>query len=121
MISYLYIAVTILCTVAGQLMLKHATNSLGHMPSTFTAGAIFLLRALTNIYIVAGFALAFVASLTWIAAVSKLELSYAYPFMSLNFVLVLVLSAMLFNEQVNAPRIIGMLAICIGVYLISRS
>ena len=119
--TYVYIAITILCTVAGQLMLKHATNSLGQMPANLQDGAIFLAKALANIYVIAGFALAFVASLTWIAAVSKLELSFVYPFMSLNFVFVLLLSAIIFHEQINLARLIGVAAICVGVYFISRS
>src|SRR5438552_8775422 len=99
--TYIYITITILCTVAGQLMLKHATNGLGQMPANVQGGAVFLFKALINFYVIAGFALAFVASLTWIAAVSRPELSFAYPFMSLNFVFVLLLSAILFHEQIN--------------------
>lgn len=119
--AYLYIFITVACTVAGQLMLKHATNSLGEMPTNLQQGITFLLRALLNAWIVAGFGLAFIGSLTWIAAVSKLELSFAYPFTSLGFVLVLLLSALFFQEQISLTRFIGVIVICIGVFLVSRS
>jgi multidrug transporter EmrE-like cation transporter len=119
--AYISILICVVCTVAGQLMLKHATNSLGQMPSNFQDGAIFLVKALLNLYVIAGFGLAFVASLAWIAAVSRLELSFAYPFTSLGFVLVLILSALFFNEPLKPIRIIGVVTICTGVYLVSRS
>jgi drug/metabolite transporter (DMT)-like permease len=119
--TYVYLTITILCTVAGQLVTKHGTNNLGQMPTNVQDGAIFLFKALANIYVITGFVFAFVASLSWIAAVSKLELSFAYPFMSLNFVFVLLLSAIIFHEQINMTRLIGVAAICVGVYFISRS
>jgi drug/metabolite transporter (DMT)-like permease len=119
--TYLAIFITILCTVVGQLMFKHATNSMGEMPATLEEGAMFLVKAMLNIYIVGGFFLAFVASLSWIFAVSRLELSFAYPFTSLNFVFVMIFSAIIFQEQINLTRVLGILAICFGVYLISRS
>ncbi len=119
--TYLAIFITILCTVAGQLMFKYATNSLGEMPATLADGATFLIKAMLNIYIIGGFFLAFVASLSWIFAVSRMELSLAYPFTSLNFVFVMIFSAIIFQEQLSLLRVLGVLAICLGVFLISRS
>ena len=51
---------------------------------------------------------------------TKFELSYAYPFMSLAFVLVLVLSAVLFHEPLTVPKILGVLLIIIGIVVGSR-
>jgi multidrug transporter EmrE-like cation transporter len=119
--AYICIFITIICTVAGQVMLKQATNSLGPIPGNFYDGAKFLINALLNVYIIGGFGLAFIASLTWIAAVSRLELSFAYPFTGLNFVLVLLLSAYFFQEPLSWSRTLGVLAICGGIYLVSRS
>ncbi|MEW6734939.1 MAG: EamA family transporter [Acidobacteriota bacterium] len=120
-LAYICIFITVLCTAVGQLMLKHATNNLGQMPANLYDGAIFLFKALLNIYVIAGFALAFIASLAWIAAVSKLELSFAYPFTSLGFVAVMLFSALFLNEPITPTRFIGVITICLGVYLISRS
>jgi len=54
------------------------------------------------------------------AAMTKLELSYAYPFMSLAFVLVLFLSAILFHEAVTVPKVLGLLLIIAGLIVASR-
>lgn len=102
-------------------MLKHATNHLGEMPTDLLQGTAFLVKALMNLWVLAGFVLAFIGSLAWIAAVSKLDLSFAYPFTSLGFVLVVLLSRVFFGEPVGLVRFIGVLVICLGVFLVSRS
>jgi len=48
---------------------------------------------------------------------TKFQLNYAYPFMSLNFVFVFALSAFIFNEPISLPRIIGLGLIVLGVII----
>ena len=67
----------------------------------------FVLRCTLNPWILSAYAAALCASLSWLAAMTRLELSHAYPFMSLNFVLVMVLSTMLFHEAVTPPKLGG--------------
>jgi drug/metabolite transporter (DMT)-like permease len=62
----------------------------------------------------------FLAMLCWMAALTKFELSYAYPFMSLAFVLILILSAVLFREAITAPKLIGIALIMAGIIISSR-
>ncbi len=52
---------------------------------------------------------------------TKLELSYAYPFVGLTFVLVLVFSVVLFKEPLTLYKIIGVGFIAIGIIISSRS
>jgi uncharacterized membrane protein len=54
------------------------------------------------------------------AAMTKFDLSHAYPFMSLNFVLVLVLSAWLLSEPVTLQKILGIALIVAGTMVASR-
>ncbi|MCP4414927.1 MAG: EamA family transporter, partial [Gammaproteobacteria bacterium] len=63
---------------------------------------------------------AVLASVAWMGAISKFELSYAYPFMSLNFVVVVLLSFFLFQEVFNWYKIIGLVVICLGIIIISK-
>ena len=46
------------------------------------------------------------------AAMTKFEISVAYPFMSLAFVLVLLLSALFFQEPITLGKVLGMILIC---------
>ncbi len=113
--GYLYIFGTILFTVYGQLMIKWQMTKAGLLPPVLSEKVIFLLQMFLNPWILSAFFSAFVASFCWMAAVSKFDLSFAYPFMSLSFVIVLILSGMVFQEPINLPKIIGMVLIVSGI------
>ena len=121
MMGYLYIAGTVLFTVYGQLVLKWRIANYGALPEDFSAKIVFLFKLLFDPYIFSGFAAAFVASFFWMAAMTKLELSFAYPFMSAAFVLVFLFSVFLFQEAVTWHKIVGLLLIVAGIIVTSRS
>jgi multidrug transporter EmrE-like cation transporter len=79
------------------------------------------IRAFLNPYVFMGFAFYFLSSLFWMVVLSKVELSVAYPMLSLGYAFVLIASWFLFNEPVSAVRWLGVLVIMAGVTLISRS
>jgi drug/metabolite transporter (DMT)-like permease len=116
----LYIALTILLTVYGQIILKWHMSRLGPMPTEFGPALIYLGRQLLNPWVISSFGSAFMASLTWMAAMTKYELSFAYPFMSLAFVLVALASYAFLGEAVGWQRIVGALIIIFGVFVSTR-
>jgi len=118
--SYFYIFLTVIFTVYGQLVLKWQVIGAGDFPAGSWDKVMFLGRLLLNPWIISGFFAAFLASLTWIAAMTKLELSHAYPFMSLNFVLVIALSSLLFQETITLPKIMGLGLIILGIVVGSK-
>ncbi|MEO6611798.1 MAG: EamA family transporter [Chitinophagaceae bacterium] len=120
MIRYIYILLTLLLTVYGQLILKWRLNSLGHFPTSFKAQLKFLAATIIDPFVLSSFAAAFLASLTWIAALTKFDLSYAYPFMSLSFILVLVFSYFLLNEPLTVNKLAGVLLIIAGLFIASK-
>jgi len=119
--AILYVLITIIGTVAGQLMLKSGMLQVGEIPSQTKEFMPFFFKALTNSRVILSFLLAFIAAMGWVAAVSKLRLSYAYPFMASTFAIVLVFSHFLFREEIPLVRWIGVLVIWFGVFLLSRS
>jgi len=120
LIDYSYIAMTILFTVYGQLMLKWRISEYGRFPEDFSGKAKFLATLLLDPGILSGFAAGFLASLAWMAAMSKFDLSHAYPFMSLNFVVVLVLGGLLLAEPITWPKILGVALIVTGTVVASH-
>lgn len=119
--SYLYIALTIVFTVYGQLVIKWQAAQAGPLPGPPVEKLLFLLRlVLFNPWVLSGLFAAFLASLAWTAAMTKLPLSHAYPFMSLAFVLVLFLSAIFFHEPLSWPKLIGMTCIVAGIVIGSQ-
>ena len=59
--------------------------------------------------------------LLWLQVLSKVEVSFAYPFNSIGYVLTTVVCHYLFGEYLSPLRICGILVICLGAFLISRS
>jgi drug/metabolite transporter (DMT)-like permease len=91
------------------------------MPSDTKDYLPFFFKALTNFRVILSFILAFIAAMGWTAALSKLKLSYAYPFMASTFAFVLVFSHFLFKEEIPLIRWVGVFIIWFGVFLASRS
>ena len=119
--GYFYIFGTIFFTVYGQIVLKWRISGAGQLPELLVDKVIFLGKLLFDPWIFSGFLSAFIASFFWMAAMTKFELSFAYPFMSGAFVLVFLLSIFLFNELVTLQKIIGLLLIIAGIIVTSRS
>jgi multidrug transporter EmrE-like cation transporter len=103
---YLYIFGTIVFTVYGQLILKWQVGRAGVLPAEIAAKIGFLLCLFLNPWVLSGIGMAFMASVCWMAAMTKFELSHAYLFMSLAFVLVLGLSSIFFHEPVTVAKVI---------------
>lgn len=118
--GYLYILLTVGFTVYGQLILKQQVNTLPSMPSGIDLIPFYVKFIITRPLVLSGFISAVLASVAWIAAISKFELSFAYPFMSLNFVIVVMLSFFFFGENINWFKIVGLLLICLGVFIVSK-
>ena len=118
-IDYIYIFITIGFTIYGQLILKWRIASYGPLPVDFIEKLRFLISLLFDPYIISGFSAAFLASLAWMAALTKFGLSHAYPFMSLSFVLILLLSGWLLNEPITLQKILGISLISFGIIVIS--
>ena len=115
------IALTIVFTVAGQLLIKYGTQQLDSFPTSLLGIPAFLLNALTNIRIILGLASAVIAALTWIGAVSLSDISFAYPFMALAIVFVLVLSPIVLGESVPLTRWGGVALVCLGLLIAART
>lgn len=119
-LDYFYILATIAFTVYGQLILKWRIAQFGPLPVESVEKLKFLLGLLFDPAIFSGFAAAFLASLAWMAAMTKFDLSHAYPFMSLNFVVVLLLSGWLLSEPLTMQKSLGVGLIVLGTVVAAR-
>jgi drug/metabolite transporter (DMT)-like permease len=116
-----YILISVLAGASGQVLLKKGMGSMG--PLTLSVDQLFNIfwRIGTNPYVVIGLAIYVGGTVFWLAALSRVDLSYAYPFASLSYVVMLAASWQLFNENITPLRLLGSLVVCLGVFLISRS
>lgn len=119
--AFLILLVAILLSVAGELLLKHGMNRVGHLSLQWTALLPGLWRTFSTPAILAGFALVFLGSIFWLSVLSRVDLSWAYPMLSLGYVIGVIAAWLLLGEQFNLPRLAGVLVVCSGVMIIARS
>lgn len=119
--GHLYILATIILTVYGQIVMKWRIAKFGAFPELWFDKVKFLFSVLFDPFVFSGFVAAFLASFAWMAAMTKFEISYAYPFMSLNFVLVFLISIPLFSETFSLYKLCGVIFIVLGTILVARS
>lgn len=116
--SYLYILGTLIFTVYGQIVLKwRLTNLKVVLPESFVDKGIYLFKLIFDPYIFSGFFSALLASLFWMGAMTKFEITVAYPFMSLAPVLVFLLGVLFLNETFTVGKVLGLLLIIIGTII----
>ena len=115
MLGYFFIAMTVLLTVYGQLVLKWQVSLAGPLPDSVSGKLQFLGQSLLNPWILSGLGAAFAASLFWIMALTKVPLTTAYPFTATAFILVIVGGAWMFSEPVGSLKMLGVGLIAIGV------
>jgi multidrug transporter EmrE-like cation transporter len=121
LINHFYLLLAISFGVASQLIIKWKMSSFSFNDyETITDKFIFALGMLLNPYIILSLCLTLLAGLTWMVAMTKFEISYAYPFTTLGFVFVFIFSVLFFNETVNIYKIVGLCFIILGIIISSK-
>lgn len=116
-----FIFATVVCTVYSQLIMRWRVTLAGPLPVEFMGRVEYVASLLFSPWILSAILATFMAGVSWMLAMTKFELSYAYPFVSLNFILVIFAGFLLFNEALTAPRIIGSALVIVGILILARS
>lgn len=116
-----FILFTVFTNAAAQLLLKQGMLSMG--ASAYATENIILrvLQVVFNPWVFAGLVTFVISMASHLYVLSKVELSFAYPFLSLAYVAVAVFAYFLFREDLNMWRILGIGFICVGTVLIAQS
>lgn len=113
--------ITVGLNVAGQLLMKQGMSQVGAIGGSLAVMTESVLRAFLNPYVIGGVGAYGLSSIFWLILLSRVELSYAYPALSLGYVLVTLVGAFLLGEDVSNLRWLSVAVICVGVILLSRS
>jgi len=113
--GYAATAATIVLTVYGQLVVKWQVNQAGRFPNAASERLSYLVRLTFNPWVLTAFLATMLAGLAWFVVLSHFQLSSVYPFLSLSFVTVLLLSAPFLGEPITFPKVIGVLLVIAGL------
>lgn len=116
-----FILFTVATNAAAQLMLKYGMMSIGSLSFSGVNPVIKILQIVFSPWVFAGLCTFVVSMASHLYVLSKVDLSFAYPFLSLAYVAVAVFAYLLWREDLNAYRIAGIALICVGTVLIAHS
>ncbi len=112
---------TVLTNATAQILLKRGMLTIGSFDFDRQSVVNAAFAATINPFVIAGL-FTFVVSMTsHLVVLSRVDLSFAYPFLSLAYVVTAVYSFFIFQEDLNGYRIVGIALICAGTALIARS
>ena len=111
----------VLLNAAAQLLLKQGMRKIGHF--AFQAAALLPtgLAVATNPYILTGLLCYVISVVVWLMVLSRVEVSFAYPLLSVGYIVTALAGYYLFQENMNISRWAGIIVICLGVWLITRT
>ena len=117
--SWWLIAVSIISSIGGQTVIKLGVSQPGS--SADTSGILSLVTMIIKSpLVITGLGLYALGALAWIAVLSRMNLSHAYPFLALNFVLIALVSRFFLGEMIPTVRWVGIGFICLGIFFVSR-
>ena len=114
--NMILILTSIIMGAVGQILLKVGANKLGSI-NTSIGGLLSIFR---NSYILIGLVLFGTSFLLWVKVLTKNELSYVYPMVSISYIIIILASKFLFNEPFTLNKMIGVIAIIAGVFFINK-
>src|SRR5580698_3707770 len=121
LVSFSLVLTGVLLNAAAQLLLKAGVKDVGVIqltPATiFNAG----LKLALEPHILGGLTCYVISVVVWILALSRVQVSIAYPMLSLGYVVTAVIAWGFMGETVNAMRMSGIAVIIVGVFLVARS
>lgn len=121
LVSFSFLLAGVVLNAVAQLLLKAGTNAVGQFD--FSAGNILPvgMKLAFEPHILGGIACYVISLVVWILGLSRVEVSIAYPMLSIGYVLNAVAAWYLFGEAVSATRLAGIGVIIVGVYIVARS
>ncbi|SBW09503.1 conserved membrane hypothetical protein [uncultured delta proteobacterium] len=118
--DHLYIFAMLFFSVYSQIIIRWQVSLAGPLPESLEGKVMFVLRLLLSPWVITALAATFFSGISWMLAMTKFEISYAYPWASLNYVFMLTLGVLLFGEQFSLGKLAGTLLIVAGIIVVAR-
>lgn len=112
---------TVLTNFGSQVMLKHGMTMVGEFDMNVNGLRTAFIDIVFNWYIFGGLVVMAISMASHLVVLSRVEISYAYPFLGLSFVLIALWGHYMLAEEVNVWRVLGILFICLGVSIVAKS
>jgi multidrug transporter EmrE-like cation transporter len=115
------ILICVILNTISQLLLKMGMQAVGHFEFNLQNVPGIGWKVVTNYYILGGLSCYVISVVLWLLALSRMDVSVAYPMASLGYIATAIAGYFLLQEDLSLTKVLGILVIMIGVYLVSRS
>jgi drug/metabolite transporter (DMT)-like permease len=112
---------SVLLAAGAQLTLKHGMNQVAESSGALKLSASSIKDVVTTPAVWGGLFLFGLSAMVWLAVLSRTTLSFAYPFASLTYVLILLADKFVLNETIPGLRWAGVFFIMVGIVLIAQT
>lgn len=120
LLSFTLVLTGVLLNAFAQLLLKTGTNRIGDLEFTLANAWPIALRTLTLWPFLLGFACYAISIVVWIAALSRVPVTVAYPMLSIGYIVNALIARVWLGETLSASGWSGIALICVGVWLVAR-
>lgn len=111
----------VLLNAGAQLALKEGMRRIGHFEFALANAGAVAWQAATDPFVAFGIGLYVLSVVVWLLVLSRVEVSFAYPMLSVGYIVNAVAAYYLFAENLSPARASGIAVIVLGVYLVTRS
>jgi len=118
---FIFIIVTVVLNAASQLLLKAGMSQVGKAELSGSKIVALLSTAALNPLIWLGLVTMTVSMATHLMSLSRFDVSFAFPFISLAYAIVVAWGYFVFKEDVNLTRLVGISVIVLGTIILARS
>ena len=119
--NHLYIIATIIFGISSQLLMRWQVGLAGPLPESIWDKCIFIFNIFFSPWVILAFVCTFLSGVAWMMTLTKFDISYAYPFTSLSFVIMLALGIILFDEPFSLNKFFGTLLVIAGLIIVTRA
>ena len=118
--NLIFIITSVLLNALAQILLKAGMKNFSNIDLKNNVIQTFISIAI-NPYIICGFISYGISILLWLWVLSKVDVSYAYPFQAFGYIVVTILAWLIFQENINLTRIIALIFITLGLIILALS
>lgn len=111
----------VLLNTAAQLMLKAGMSQIGHFEFSFANALPIGIKVAGNLPILTGLSMYVMSVVVWLLVLSRVQVSFAYPMLSIGYIVNAFAANYLFGEPLSSMRMLGIFIIITGVYLVAQS
>lgn len=111
----------VLLNACAQIVLKQGMRNIGHFAFSIQNILPIGVKVALNPFVMIGILCYVVSVIVWLMVLSRVDVSYAYPLLSVGYIVTAFAGRFFFDEILGPARWAGILIICLGVYLITRN